>query len=231
MKAVIMAGGTGTRLRPFTYVVPKPLLPVGKKPILEIILEQLAKFGFTDVIVTVEYKADLIKSYFGDGAKFGVKLTYFKEPYRLGTAGALGNLKDKLIEPFLLMNSDILTKTNLRKLYDHHISHDAVMTVGIKIYSIQLPFGVIKHVNGRIIDIEEKPSSEYAVLAGIYVINPEVLSLIPGDKYMDITEVITKLIKENRKIATYLISEYWQDIGNLSDFQKTNVDIINWENL
>ncbi|MCX7919326.1 MAG: sugar phosphate nucleotidyltransferase [bacterium] len=229
MKAIIMAGGQGTRLQPFTHTIPKPLLPVGRKPILQIIIEQLHRFGFSDIAITTEYKSDLISAYFQDGKNFGVTIRYVVEEQRLGTAGGLGKLRDWLDEPALLINGDILTKTNFKQLYDYHLHHpDSFMTVAIRTQSFPIPFGVAEIKNGKLLHITEKPNLHLQILAGIYVISPAVLHYISGQDYLDITEVIQRIIAENKPISLYEITEYWKDIGSIEDFTEVTKEENNW---
>lgn len=221
MKAVIMAGGLGRRLRPLTYSIPKPLLPVGKKPILEIIIGQLHKAGFNEIILTVGYKAELIQAYFRDGASFGVNISYVKEPQELGTAGPLKLIPHIGETPFLVMNGDILTKLNFRTIMEYHLSEKSEMTVGVIPYKIQVPYGVINILeNGLISNIEEKPTHNYLVSSGIYVLNPEVIEFIPNNTYYGIPHLINRLIESKKRVCVYHIKEDWVDIGEIDDLEK-----------
>jgi len=226
MKAVIMAGGLGKRLRPFTYSIPKPLLPVGEKPILEIIIEQLRHYGFNDIIITTHYKSELIEAYFRDGTSLDVNIEYVKENEILGTAGSLTLIKNIDNQPFLVMNGDILTKVNFKKLMDYHIQMNADITVGIKKYEIQIPYGVVEIQGEEIIDVREKPILNFYINAGIYIISPLVIDIIPKNKYIGIPEVILKLITQHRKVISYKIEEYWRDIGVVDDIEKGNKEMI-----
>ena len=229
MKAIIMAGGQGTRLQPFTHTIPKPLLPVGRKPILQIIIEQLHKFGFTDIAITTEYKSDLISAYFQDGKKFGVNIHYVIEERRLGTAGGLGKLKDWLDAPGLLINGDILTKTDFKQLYEFHLKqNNNLITIGIRNQSFPIPFGVAEVNNGTLSKITEKPNLHLQILAGIYVISPAVLQYISGKDYLDITELIQRLMQDKKIISLYEIKEYWKDIGSIDDFAEVTKEENNW---
>lgn len=228
MLTVIMAGGEGTRLRPYTQVIPKPLLPVGEKPILEIVLNQLKNEGFEDFIVTTGYQGDLIKAYFQDGRKFGVTIAYTTEEKKMGTAGALSLIEKTITEPFLIMNGDILTDVSLRRFMDTHISSGAALTVGIIKYKLDIPYGVIKS-NGRIFEsIEEKPRYFFDVGAGIYAASPELLDYIPKGEKMDFPELIKLLKDTGRKVECLEIDEYWKDIGILDDFEQANAEIGSW---
>ena len=228
MLSVIMAGGEGTRLRPYTQVVPKPLLPVGEKPILEIVIKQLKNEGFEDFIITTGYQGDLIKAYFQDGAKFGVTIEYTTEEKKMGTAGALSLIEKAITEPFLIMNGDILTDLSLRKFMDTHIAAGAALTVGIIKYKLDIPYGVIKS-NGRIFEsIEEKPRYFFDVGAGIYAASPELLDYIPKGNKMDFPELIKELKENSRNVECFEIDEYWKDIGIMDDFEKANAEICTW---
>jgi len=228
MLTVIMAGGEGTRLRPYTQVIPKPLLPVGEKPILEIVIKQLKNEGFNEFIVTTGYQGNLIKAYFQDGAKFGVAIDYTTEEKKMGTAGALSLIDKKITEPFLIMNGDILTDLSLRRFMDTHISSGATLTVGIIKYKLDIPYGVIKS-HGRIFEsIEEKPRYFFDVGAGIYAASPELLDYIPCGEKMDFPELIKGLKTADRNVECFEIDEYWKDIGIMEDFEQANAEICTW---
>ncbi|MDI6785047.1 MAG: sugar phosphate nucleotidyltransferase [bacterium] len=225
MKAIIMAGGQGTRLQPFTHTIPKPLLPVGRKPILQIIIEQFRDSGFTEIAITTEYKSDLISAYFQDGKNYGVNIHYVVEEQRLGTAGGLGKLRDWLDTPTLLINGDILTKTNFNELYQFHLKQNgSLLTVGIKEQTFPIPFGVAELQNGKLVKVTEKPTLNFPILTGIYVISPEVLTYISGKEYLDMTDLIQILIKDGKTISLYSITEYWKDIGSIEDFAEVTKD-------
>jgi NDP-sugar pyrophosphorylase family protein len=229
MKAIIMAGGQGTRLQPFTHTIPKPLLPVGRKPILQIIIEQFRNFGFTDIAITTGYKSDLIAAYFQDGKSFGVNIQYVVEEQQLGTAGGLGKLRDWIDSPTLLMNGDILTKTDFKKIYQFHLNQNgSLMTIGIKQQPFPIPFGVAELKGDKIVQVTEKPVLTIPILAGIYVVNQEILSYITGNEHLDITEVIKTLIKDNKAISIYTITEYWKDIGSIDDFEEVLRENTEW---
>src|SRR5688500_13587627 len=181
MRALIMAGGRGTRLRPLTEVIPKPLLPVGGRPILELILCQLKGYGFSGATISLGYKADLIRSYFGDGRRLGIPVDYVEEMEPLGTAGALGLLQQPVDGPLLTMNGDILTKLNMRRFVDQHVESGCAVTVAVRSDSYQVPFGVIESNGDHIQRIVEKPVHDFLVSAGIYVLEPHVVrSVSPG---------------------------------------------------
>jgi NDP-sugar pyrophosphorylase family protein len=230
MIAVVMAGGLGSRMRPLTYTIPKPLLPIGERPILEIILSQMRKAGFSRVFITTGYQAELVKSYFGNGSRFGIELEYTHESETLGTAGALFLLKNRISEPFLVMNCDILTRLDLREFYDSHIENSAVMTVGATSYEVQVPYGVLEVREGTIRAVTEKPRTSHLIVAGIYVMNPEVLEIDRSGK-TDIPEVISLLIVQGKKVAVREIKEPWIDVGKLSDYERANNEFKLWDDL
>ena len=223
MKAVILAGGKGTRLRPLTYATPKPLLPIGKKPILEIIIEGLKEHGFTDIILTVQYKAELIKDYFRNGDSLDVNIAYFHEEKPSGTAGPL-KLVEHLLddEPFLTMNGDLLTDLDFAKMYQAHLDKSAELTMATTTHTIKSPYGVIEMQDNKIVSIEEKPDLEFLVNAGIYIISPSALDIIPEGEFFDMPDLIQTLIDQGRKVETYYIDGEWQDIGTMESYEKAN---------
>lgn len=220
MQAIILSGGLGTRLRPFTEVIPKPLLPIGEKAVLEIQIEHLKKHGFDEIYLATNYKSEYIENFFGDGSKFGVKLTISKEEMPLGTAGPVKLLQDKLKEPFIVMNGDILTLLNFKKFYDFAISVDTDLIITVKEFIAPFAFGNIISVGQYVLDIEEKPEIKRNILAGIYVFKPNIFDLIPDNEYFGMDTLIKKMISLNMKIAKYDIKEYWLDIGRVDDYNK-----------
>jgi NDP-sugar pyrophosphorylase family protein len=228
MEAVVMAGGRGTRLRPLTYAIPKPLLPVGERPILEILLGQLKSCGFTKAYVSIGYKGDLIRSYVGDGSRLGLAVEYVDEREALGTAGALGLIKDRLTEPFLMVNGDILTKLDFARFYRAHVSEGAVMTVGCIEYTVQVPFGVIENKNGLVRGIVEKPSTSHLVAGGIYALSPGALAEIRAAERLDVPDLISKLVKKKGKVHAYKIEDPWLDVGKMSDYEKATQEVASW---
>ncbi|GIQ69988.1 alcohol dehydrogenase [Xylanibacillus composti] len=219
---VIMAGGLGTRLKPLTDECPKPLLHVGNRPLLETIIENFIDQGFYRFYVSVNYKADMIKDYFGDGAKWGVEIQYLHETERLGTAGALSLLPEKPKEPILVMNGDLLTKINFQHLLDFHQEQTATATMCVREYNYQIPYGVIKMDQDRLIGIEEKPVQKYFVNGGIYVLSPEALGYVPVNQYYDMPTLFDLLISQGNKTTVFPIREYWMDIGRMDDFNRAN---------
>lgn len=221
MKAVILAGGLGTRLKPFTEIIPKPLLPLGEKSLLELQIDLLKSNGFDEIFLAVNYKADFIESYLGDGSKYGVKLYYSTEDKPLGTCGPITLLKDILTEPFLLMNGDILTKANFNNLYKKALEfEDSDFTIITKIITTPFRFGNIHSEGNYVTGVEEKPDLKFEILAGMYIIKPAIFDTIPTDTYFGIDDLIHKLLEEKRPITKLLLKEYWIDIGVVEDYEK-----------
>jgi len=227
VKAVILAGGKGTRLRPYTTVLPKPLMPIGERPILEILIRQMSAKGFKDIIVTTGYLAELIMTFLGDGSKFGVKIKYSKEAKPLGTAGGLGFIKDDLSGDFLMVNGDLLTTLNFADLVDYHRKNQAVATIALKKRQIHIDFGVIE-LEGSTNNIKgyaEKPTMESFVSMGVYVLNTDVLKYIKPDEYLDFPNLIQILMAAGQTVKGYVFDGYWLDIGRPDDYEKANTDI------
>lgn len=219
---VLMAGGLGSRLRPLTEDTPKPMLNIGGRPILETILLNFIEYGFQRFYISVNYKSETIIDYFGDGSRWGVDIQYLHETQKLGTAGALSLLPDMPTHPVLVMNGDLLTKVNFSQLLDFHSSHSAQGTMCVREYDFQVPFGVVKINNNCITDIDEKPVQRFFVNAGIYVLEPESLKLIPDNNYFDMPSLFDKLIEQEKETLGFPVHEYWLDIGRLADFEKAN---------
>jgi NDP-sugar pyrophosphorylase family protein len=226
-KVILMAGGLGTRLRPLTEDTPKPLLKVGTKPILQTIIENFENYGFKDIILSVNYKADMIKEYFKDGSEFRVNIEYLEEDKRLGTAGALSLLKEKPNEPFFVMNADLLTNVNFTHLLDFHSFGNSMATMCVREYDFQVPYGVIKTDGDKISSIVEKPVHKFFVNAGIYLLSPKVLEYIPDDTFYDMPTLFDKLIQENKNVLSFPIHEYWLDIGKMEDFHRAQSEFNN----
>ncbi len=224
---VLMAGGPGSRLRPLTDDTPKPLLKVGDKPVLEIIIDNFVAQGFRRFYISVNYKADQIKDYFGDGSKWGAEIRYLEEKERLGTAGALALIEDRPTAPFVVMNGDLMTKVNFQNLLDFHTEQKATATMCVRDYDFQVPFGVVETEHTKIISIEEKPKQRFLVNAGIYVLDPDVFEFVSGGGHQDMTHVFDSLIKAGRDTTVFPIREYWLDIGRLDDFDQANSDFAN----
>jgi len=219
---ILMAGGLGQRLQPLTESCPKPLLKVGGKPLLETILESFIEQGFRKFYFSVNYKAEMIIEYFGDGSKWAVEIKYLYEKQRMGTAGAIGLLPNPPEEPLLLMNGDILTKINITQLLDFHKKNQADATICIKEQHSQIPYGVVTFDKNRLKRIEEKPVQRFFINAGLYVFNPDVLKYVPTGSFFDIPDLIKILLKNGKEIAVFPIREYWIDIGRFDDYEKAN---------
>lgn len=221
-KVILMVGGLGTRLRPLTENTPKPMLKVGNKPILQTIVEKFAEYGYTNIIMCVNYKSHMIQDYFGDGKEFGVNIEYILENQRMGTAGALSLLKDKPNEPFFVMNGDLLTNINFEHLHNYHIATNSIGTMCVREYDFQVPYGVVNIKDSKIISIEEKPTHKFFVSAGIYMLNSEVLNYIPKNEFFDMPTLFDKLISLNQNTVSFPIREYWLDIGRMEEYKKAN---------
>jgi len=217
---VLMAGGLGSRLRPLTNDIPKPMLRIGDRPILETIIGQLHEFGFARFSISLNYLAEQIEGYFGDGSRWGIDIEYLRETEPLGTAGALSLMPEKPTAPLILMNGDLLTKLNFDKLIDFHEEHKAPMTVCVREYTYSVPYGVLETDGAFLNSIKEKPQRHALVNAGIYVISPEVLQRITPGKRIDITEIIEQLLDEGQKPAVFPVHEYWIDIGQKHDIER-----------
>lgn len=223
-KVVLMAGGLGTRLRPHTENCPKPLLKVGEKPILETILESYINHGFYNFYVSVNYLSEMVEDYFGDGSRWNVNIQYIREDDPRGTAGALKLLPEKPEEPIFVMNGDLLTKVDFKQLLNFHHDCKAMATMSIREYDFQIPYGVVRVDEHNIAEIEEKPVEKFFVNAGIYVLSPEALELIPSDVRFDMPQLFNKLIAEKQNAVAFPIREYWIDIGHANDYERAIVD-------
>ncbi|MBW7452504.1 nucleotidyltransferase family protein [Paenibacillus sepulcri] len=219
---VLMAGGLGMRLRPLTENCPKPLLKIGAKPILEIIIENFLEYGFYQFLISVNYKADMIKEYFGDGSKWGAEITYIDELDRMGTAGSLSLIKEKQTKPILVMNGDLLTKINFQQLIDYHMEINATATMCVREFEYQIPYGVVNIDDHRLTQIEEKPTQRFFINGGIYILNPEVIEYIPQDRFLDMPDLFQALIDQKKLTSVFPIREYWLDIGRVDDFNRAN---------
>jgi NDP-mannose synthase len=224
MKAVILAGGLGTRLKPFTEVIPKPLLPIGEKAVLEIQIEHLKKHGFDKIYLATNYKSDYIENFFGDGSRYGVKLTISKEEKQLGTAGPLKLLQKELKEPFIVMNGDILSNLDFNKLYQFALHNDSFLSITIKKIIMPYAFGNIFFKDDIVTGIEEKQNIVTYALAGIYVMKPDIFSLIPENTYFGMDLLIKKMLEGKSPITKYELKDYWLDIGQINDYEKAQKD-------
>lgn len=221
---VLMVGGLGTRLRPLTNDIPKPMLKVGGKPILETIIEGFKQYDYTNFVLSVNYKKDIIQNYFQNGEAFDVNITYIEETKRLGTAGALSLLPNKPSKPIFVMNGDLLTQVNFEQLMKFHEENQSLATMCVREYEYQIPYGVIETNGAGLVAIQEKPIHKSFVNAGIYVLSSEVLEYIPQDQFYDMPELFQKLIDLQKKTTVFPIREHWLDIGRVDDFEKANVE-------
>jgi len=221
MKAIILVGGLGTRLKPFTEVIPKPLLPIGEKSVLEIQIDRLKKHGFDEIFLATNYKSEYIEGFFGDGSRYGVKLAISKEDIPLGTAGPIMLLKDKLTEPFIIMNGDILSLIDFTKLYEFARIQESQLTISIKKEITPFAFGNIYFEGDKVTGIQEKPDIIMYILAGIYVMKPEIFDYFPKEpEYFGMDKLILNMLYDKQLVAKYELNEYWLDIGRLNDYEK-----------
>lgn len=224
LRAVVMAGGYGTRLRPLTEDLPKPMLPVGDRPLMQVIIDQLRSAGIRRVNVTTHYQPDKISSYFGDGSEFGVELSYVREDLPLGTAGAL-SLLSASEDPLLVVNGDVLARVDFRAMLEHHREHKAEMTVAVRQYAVGVPYGVVESNGPLVRDIREKPNLTFLVNAGIYLLEPSVVGHIPIGERFDMTDLIRRLLEERRSVVSFPIVGYWLDIGSHGDYVQAQADV------
>jgi NDP-mannose synthase len=224
MRAVILAGGKGTRLAPYTTILPKPLMPVGDMPILEIVIRQLARHGFSDLTLAVGHLAELLMAYCGDGSKFGVKIDYSREEQPLGTAGPIA-LVPNLNETFLVMNGDLLTTMDYGAMIKYHRERGALVTIACYQRDVKIDLGVINvDSDNWVTNYIEKPTYHYAVSMGIYIFEPAILSYITRNQHLDLPELILNLIKEEKKVNVFNFDGYWLDIGRHDDYEQAIVE-------
>ncbi|KAB7697438.1 CBS domain-containing protein [Plesiomonas shigelloides] len=223
----IMAGGFGTRLKPLTDTCPKPMLKVGDKPILDILLRQVVEAGFRNVYISTHYMPERIRSYFDNGYDWGCSITYVHEENPLGTGGALGLLPNTLPDlPVIMINGDVLTKVDLEQLLNFHVEHEADATMCVREYDYQIPYGVIKGKGHTVTSIVEKPVQRFFVNAGIYVISPNVIRSVPKNQYLDMPSLLEQRMQEKSQILMFPLHEYWLDIGRMDDFNRAQIDVL-----
>jgi dTDP-glucose pyrophosphorylase/CBS domain-containing protein len=225
LPAVIMAGGYGRRLYPLTETVPKPMLPVGDRPLLELIIQRLRSSGIHDVSLTTHYLPDSIVDHFGDGENFGVHLNYLRENNPMGTAGGLKQMK-RPAGPFLVLNGDILTAVPYREMLAFHRKHSAMITVGVRKYDVQVPFGVVECDDVHITSLQEKPCLSFFINAGTYLLEPAAWDYIPKERRFDMTDLIRALLEAGERVTSFPITEYWIDVGRHEDYQKAQEDVL-----
>ena len=229
VQVILLCGGKGTRLKPYTAVFPKPLMPLGEKPILEIVLRQLKSRGFDKAFLAVGHGGDLIKTFFGDGRELGVELIYCHEERPLGTAGPLRAVEG-LSDTFLVMNGDILTTLDFKEMIEFHRLSGGIMTVAEKGREVSIDYGVLElSEEGLLVDYKEKPALDYHVSMGIYVMDRAVRERIPAGVPFDMPDLIKGLIRKGEKICAYRGDHYWQDIGRPEDYRKAVEDFLNFE--
>jgi dTDP-glucose pyrophosphorylase len=221
---VLMAGGLGQRLRPLTEDCPKPMLPVGGQPILEIILKNFVRQGFHRFFLSVNYKAEMVRRHFDDGARWGVTIDYLEEREKLGTAGALGLLPGTPEEPIIVMNGDLLTAVNFGNMLEFHVEQQAAATMAVREHTVEVPFGVIDLADNYLAGLTEKPRYSWFINAGVYVVEPSLLALIDRGQPLDMPVLFERALARNDKIAAFPIREYWRDIGRLEDLERASAD-------
>ena len=231
--AVVMAGGEGRRLRPITDETPKPMVKVGEAPILEGVVRSIAEAGIPRVYVAVNYKAEVIEEYFGDGERFGVEILYLREEQPLGTAGPLSLIPEVPMGPVLVVNGDIVTTSDFSNLFDYHRRQRNVATVAAVEYRLQVPLGVLKLTDHHVLGIEEKPELRLLCNAGMYVLNPETLAFVPPERMFHMTDLLNELIRQGLPVGAYPVYERWASIERPEDLEKAITDspdaVLDWK--
>jgi dTDP-glucose pyrophosphorylase len=220
----LMAGGMGARLGDLTKQIPKPMLRLGEKPLLEIIIERFIDQGFRKFFISVNYKAEVIESYFGHGERLGVKIEYLRENMRMGTAGSLSLLPELPVEPLVVANGDLLTNIDFAQMIEFHVDHGNIATMGVSEYEFKIPYGVVREENGCIKSIEEKPLHKSLISAGVYVLSPEAIKCVPCKTFFDMPKLFEQLIANGSAASIYKVHGYWLDIGHLPDYHKAIAD-------
>jgi dTDP-glucose pyrophosphorylase len=221
---VLMAGGLGTRLRPLTETLPKPMIPIGEKPLLERIILRFRDQGFERFTLSVNYKAEIIRDHFDDGTRMGVAISYVDESRRMGTAGALSLIETPPEEPFIVMNGDILTTAAFGKMLDFHHETGAAATICAREFTMQVPYGVLNTEGPMLTGMEEKPVHRYLVNAGIYVLSPEVYGFLEPGEPLDMPDLMERLMAAGRQVSVHAVREYWMDIGQLDDLERARAE-------
>jgi dTDP-glucose pyrophosphorylase/CBS domain-containing protein len=224
LTAVIVAGGHGTRLRPLTEDTPKPMLPVGDRPLLERLVDQLRRAGIRRVSLTTHYQPEVIESHFGDGSSFGIEIGYVQEETPLGTAGALGGMLGST-EPLLVINGDILTALDFRAFLTFHREHDADLTIAVREQELRVPYGVVETRGVEVVKIVEKPIVRQFINAGVYLLNPVACRYVPEGRRFDMPDLIAALLDDNRRVIGFPLREYWRDIGQAEDYEQAVADV------
>lgn len=228
LQAVIMAGGQGSRLYPLTIETPKPMLPVGDRPLMAIMIEQMREAGIKRVNVSTHHKHEKISDHFGNGESYGVDISYVTEDRPLGTAGALG-LMGVPDETVLVVNGDILTQVDFRHMLAFHREHRADLTMAVRYHEMRLPYGVVDSEGSSVFGLREKPVVGFLVNAGMYLLEPDVYKYIPSGEHFDMTDLIQRLLEEGRPISSFPIREYWLDIGDPAEYERAQNDVLRWK--
>ncbi len=224
MKAVILAGGKGTRLAPYTYILPKPLMPVDHMPIMEVLLRQMKAAGVKDITLTVGHLSSLIQSYFQDGCRWGLNISYSQEEFPLGTAGPLARVEG-LDDTFMVTNGDVLTTLDFEELYRFHKDRGGIATIAAHCRQVKIDYGVIKMNGGsEVLGYDEKPVIDYLVSMGVYIFEPDVLKYIVRDEYLDFPNLVLKLIAAGEKVISFPFDGYWMDLGRPDDYIQATGD-------
>jgi dTDP-glucose pyrophosphorylase len=222
--AVIMAGGEGVRLLPLTEKTPKPMIRVGGMPLIERQVKRIVKAGIARIFISVNHLSHVIENFFGDGEKFGVPIQYLREDKKLGTGGSLSLLPslEKIDGPIIIINGDVLTTSDYGHLLSFHKEHEAMVTIGVVNYHLEVPYGVVRVEGVHAVNLEEKPSQHFFCNAGIYVLSPEMLKFIPREEAFDMTDLIEKFLKKGIKVFAFPIHEFWTDIGTPKELEKAH---------
>lgn len=224
VKAVVLAGGKGRRLAPYTQIIPKPLMPIGDKPILEILLRQMKRAGIREVTLTVGYLADLLRLFFQDGKRLGMKINYVQEKKPLGTSGPLSNVEG-LKDTFLVTNGDVLTTLDFAELIAYHKAQGSIATIACHKRKVDINLGVVEiDREQRVSGYREKPSMDYLVSMGVYVFEPRILQYIPKDEYLDFPDLVLKLVSAGEKVSGYVFKGYWEDLGRPDDYERASAN-------
>ena len=222
-RVVIMAGGLGTRLRPITETIPKPMVEVGGRPLIHTNVDMLVAQGFADITISLNYLGEVIEDYLGDGSRFGARISYVRETKRLGTGGALTLLPEAPSEPFVVMNGDILTSVDFAAMLRFHVEGGAMATMAVNKYTYNVPFGVVDVKDSHIKRLREKPSYDLFVNAGIYILSPGALELVPRDTFFDMPTLFETLMRNGDATLAFPLREHWLDIGQPDDLSRANV--------
>lgn len=220
--ALIMAGGRGTRLGPITDTIPKPMVEIAGRPMLERIVLHLVGHGVHTIFISVNYKAETIEGHFGDGAAFGCDITYLREAEPLGTGGALALLPERPPDPLLVLNGDLVTRVDLTAMLAAHATANAEATIGVGPYQVRMPFGAVRTDGAQLVALEEKPTMSFLVNRGLYVLNGDVVDLVPRDRAFPIITLFERLLQENRRVSVFYFDDDWMDVGRPTDLRRAN---------